>query len=83
MRYRCLTSDDVDYFAQYGFVKVPAALDRENPEETSPVELAVLRGLGVERLEYQLAGERREHVPERIRRQREMLEQEKRRLGET
>lgn len=58
----------------------PMQFDRPNPDDYSPIELGVLRGLGVERLDYRIEGERRENVPERIRRQREMLEQEKARV---
>ncbi len=59
----------------------PMRFDRENPEEHSPIERAVLRGLGVDRLDFHIAGERRENVPERVRRQRDMLEQERARLA--
>ena len=60
----------------------PMEFNREDAADFSPVELAVLNGLGVERLDFQLEGERRENVPERVKRQREMLAQEKARLGE-
>ncbi|TVQ29397.1 MAG: hypothetical protein EA382_00275 [Spirochaetaceae bacterium] len=59
----------------------PMQFDRDDAAGFSPIELAVLRGLGVERLDFTLEGERRENVPERVRRQREMLEQEKARLA--
>jgi ectoine hydroxylase-related dioxygenase (phytanoyl-CoA dioxygenase family) len=39
-------------------LKEPMRFDRENPEDFSPVELAVLKALGVERLDYQIEGER-------------------------
>jgi len=58
----------------------PMQFDRQDAGDYSPIELAVLRGLGVERLDFRLHGERREHVPERVKRQRRMLEQEKERL---
>lgn len=59
----------------------PMEFNRPDPAEFSPVEMAVLRGLGVERLDFKLEGERRENVPERVRRQREMLAKEKARLS--
>lgn len=59
----------------------PMQFDRPDAEDFSPIELAVLRGLGVDRLDFRLSGERREHVPERVKRQRRMLEEEKERLG--
>ncbi len=59
----------------------PMRFDRADPDELAPIELAVLRGLGLDRLDYRIEGERRENVPERIRRQREMLEQEQARLA--
>ncbi len=40
-------------------LKEPMNFNRENPADYSPVERAVLNALGVERLDYQLDGERR------------------------
>lgn len=37
----------------------PMNFNRENPDDFSPVERAVLNALGVERLDYQIEGERR------------------------
>jgi hypothetical protein len=48
----------------------------------SPVERAVLRGLGVERLDWQITGQRERVVPERERRQKAMLEEQKARLAQ-
>lgn len=59
----------------------PMEFNRADADSFSPIELAVLNGLGVERLDFQLEGERRENVPERVKRQREMLKQEQARLG--
>lgn len=59
----------------------PMSFNRENPDDFSPVELAVLRGLGVERLDFQPTAPRERVVPERIARQQRMLEEEKARLA--
>jgi hypothetical protein len=64
-------------------LREPMNFNRADPDDFSPIELAVLRGLGVERLDFKLTQPRREHVPERIRIQREMLAQEQQRLTET
>ncbi|MFN8375649.1 MAG: phytanoyl-CoA dioxygenase family protein [Anaerolineae bacterium] len=40
-------------------LREPMNFNRENPEDFSPLEKAVLYALGVERLDYQLEGERR------------------------
>lgn len=47
----------------------------------SPVEQAVLRGLGVESLDWQISADRERVVPEREKRQKKMLEDQKVRLG--
>jgi hypothetical protein len=62
-------------------VKEPMRFDRE-PAEHSPVERAVLRALRVERLGYRPAAPREDVVPERVRRQERMREQEEARLAE-
>jgi hypothetical protein len=59
----------------------PMRFDRRDPAEFSPVEQAILRSLGLERLDYTIEGERRGYVPERIKKQQRMLEEEKKRLG--
>ena len=56
--------------------------DRDDPSEHSPVERAVLRALGVERLDYRPAAPRENVVPERVLRQERMREEEEARLGE-
>ena len=50
--------------------------------EHSPVERAVLRGLEVERLDHRAAAPREDVVPERVRHQERMGEQEEARLAE-
>ena len=62
-------------------LKEPMEFNRPNPEDFSPVERAVLRGLGVERLDYRPTGRRERIVPERVKRQQAMLEAEKARLA--
>jgi hypothetical protein len=47
----------------------------------SPVELAVLRALGVESYDFKPAHERERVVPERVKRQMAMMEAEKQRVG--
>jgi ectoine hydroxylase-related dioxygenase (phytanoyl-CoA dioxygenase family) len=63
-------------------LREPMQFNRANPDDFSPIELAVLRGLGVERLDFRLTQPRREHVPERIRKQRAMLAEEQKRLAQ-
>jgi hypothetical protein len=58
------------------------AFDRPDPAEHSPVERAVLRALGVDRLDYAPTAPRESVVPERVRRQERMREQEQARLAE-
>jgi Phytanoyl-CoA dioxygenase (PhyH) len=60
----------------------PMDFDRPDPEEQSPVERAVLRALGVDRLDYQPTAAREMVVPERVLRQEWMREQEQARLAE-
>lgn len=57
-------------------LKEPMNFDREAPSEFSPIELAVLRGLGVDRFEFQPAHERERVVPERVKRQERMRQEE-------
>ncbi|HLA43045.1 MAG TPA: phytanoyl-CoA dioxygenase family protein [Aggregatilineales bacterium] len=64
-------------------LKEPMNFNRENPADFSPLELAVLRGLGVERLAFEPTAPRREHVPPRIAKQRQMLEEEQARLKQS
>lgn len=58
-------------------LKEPMEFNRDDPADFSPVERAVLRGLGVERLDFQPTRERIRIVPERVKRQQAMLEAEK------
>ena len=59
----------------------PMNFDRENPADFSLVERAILRGLGIERLAFHPAAPREGVVPERVRRQQQMREEEKARLA--
>ena len=59
----------------------PMDFNRPDPGDFSPVEPAVLRGLGVERLEFRPTAPRERVVPERVARQQKMLEEEKARLA--
>jgi hypothetical protein len=63
-------------------LRAPMNFNRANPDEFSLVERAVLRGLGVERLDFQPTVPRERIVPERVRRQQQMLEEQKARLGQ-
>ena len=63
-------------------LREPMRFDRDDPAEHSPVERAVLRALGVERLDYRPAGPREDVVPERVLRQERMREEEEARLRE-
>jgi hypothetical protein len=62
-------------------LREPMRFDRPDPADRSPVEQAVLRGLGVDRLDFRATGEREQVVPERVLRQRRMAEQEQARLA--
>jgi ectoine hydroxylase-related dioxygenase (phytanoyl-CoA dioxygenase family) len=61
--------------------KEPMNFNRENPEDYCLVEKAVLRALEVERLDFQITRERELIIPERVHRQRRMMEEQKARLG--
>jgi hypothetical protein len=63
-------------------LREPMRFDRVDKAEHSPVERAVLRALGVERLDYRPAAPREDVVPERVRRQERMREEEEARLAE-
>lgn len=52
-------------------LREPMRFDREDPDESSLVERAVLRGLGVPRLPFRATGPREQVVPERVRLQAE------------
>jgi ectoine hydroxylase-related dioxygenase (phytanoyl-CoA dioxygenase family) len=64
-------------------LKEPMNFNRENPDDFSPVELAVLRGLGRNRLDFKITTPRERLVPQRVQRQQRMLEEQKARLGIT
>ncbi|MEC7843081.1 MAG: hypothetical protein VX911_09370 [Candidatus Latescibacterota bacterium] len=53
----------------------------EDPDEFSPVELAGLRGLELERLDFQITAPRERLEPERIKRQQAMLAEQEARLA--
>ena len=59
----------------------PMNFNRDNPDDFSLIERAVLNALGVERHDFQPTHPREAVVPERVRRQQKMLEDEKARLG--
>jgi hypothetical protein len=59
-------------------LREPMRFDRPDP---SPVELAVLNALGVERLEFRPTRERERVVPERVLRQQRMAAEERARLA--
>ena len=61
-------------------LREPFNFNRENPEEYSLVERKTLRALGVERLDFKPATERRRIVPKRVLIQQAMMEAEKARL---
>lgn len=62
-------------------LKEPMNFNREDPADFSPVERAVLRGLGVDRLDFKITGQR-EHIHSQGAKQREArLEAEKARLA--
>ena len=63
------------------YLKQPINFNRADPDEFSPVELAVLRGLELERLDFQITAPRERLVPERIKRQQAMLEEQDARLA--
>jgi hypothetical protein len=62
-------------------LKEPMRFDRQNAADFSPVEQAILRGLGVERLEFHPAAPRERLVSEGMKRKQKMLEEEQARLA--
>lgn len=62
-------------------LNAPMQLDRPDPDDFSLVERAILRGLGVERLDFQPTVPRERITPQREIIQKQMLEKEKARLG--
>ncbi|EIW80897.1 hypothetical protein CONPUDRAFT_123655 [Coniophora puteana RWD-64-598 SS2] len=63
-------------------LKEPFNFNRENPDDFSLVEKKTLKALGVDRLDFKIQTERRQVVPERVRIQQKMMEDEKKRLAE-
>lgn len=64
-------------------LKEPMVFDREDEGQYSYVERKTLKALGVERLDgWAISGTRDEVVPERLRRQNEMMKEELKRLEE-
>ena len=61
-------------------LKEPMNFNRKVVDEFSPVELAVLEGLGVDRLDFRPASPRQRIVPERVKHEQEILEEQKTRL---
>lgn len=59
----------------------PMNFNRSNPQGFSPMERGVLRGLGVGRYDFQPTAERRRIVPERVRRQEKMRQEQEARLA--
>lgn len=57
-------------------LKEPMNFNRENAEDLSPLELAVLHGLGVDRYDFKPTAERERIVPARIAMQQKLLEEE-------
>jgi hypothetical protein len=62
-------------------LKEPMDFNREDPSEISPVERVVLNALGVERYDFQPTHPREAIVPDRVRRQQKMMEEEQARLN--
>jgi len=62
-------------------LREPMRFDRENPDDFSLVEKAVLRGLGVDRYDFTPTAPRESVVPERVRRQERMRAEEDARLA--
>ena len=62
-------------------LRAPFNFNRADPNEYSIVERKTLRELGVEKLDFKPATERRRIVPARLVRQQKMFEEEKKRLA--
>lgn len=62
-------------------LREPMQFNRENPADFSPVERAILRGLGVERLDFQPTAPRERIVSEGMKRKQKMLEEEQARVA--
>jgi hypothetical protein len=62
-------------------LREPLRFDRDNAADFSPVEQAVLRGLGVDRYDFRRTGEREAVVPQRVLDQRARDAEEAKRLS--
>lgn len=62
-------------------LKHPHQLSRPNPADHNPIERAILTGLGVDKLDFQITGSRERIIPQRELDQARMLEEERSRLG--
>ena len=62
-------------------LKEPMQFHRADPSDFSPVERAILRGLGVERLDFQPTAPRERIVSEGMKRKQKMLEEEQARAA--
>jgi hypothetical protein len=62
-------------------LKEPMNFNRERAEDFSPLELGVLRGLGVDRYDFKPTAPRQRIVPERVKKQQAMLEAERARIA--
>ena len=62
-------------------LKEPMNFNRDNPDEYSPVERAILHGLNVERLDFRPTAPRETVVPPRVLRQQKMRSEEQARLA--
>ena len=62
-------------------LKDPMDFNRDDPDDFSPVELAVLRGLGLERLDFKIAAPREDLMSEREIQAQKTLAAQKARLG--
>jgi hypothetical protein len=60
----------------------PMNFNRANPDDFSPLERAVLRGLGVDRYDFQPTSPRRFIVAQRAVEAQKQLEEQKKRLAE-
>jgi hypothetical protein len=60
----------------------PMNFNRDNPDDFSLVERSVCNALGVERYDFQPTAPREAIVPERVRRQQKMLEEEQARIAQ-
>jgi hypothetical protein len=63
------------------YLNEPMNFNRDDAQQFSLVERAVLQGLGVERLDFQPQSPRERIVPERVKHQQKIIEEEKARLA--